>query len=472
MTPSIPESTSNQYDTPTGYDGLALLADPIHQYISLTVATASRQEETTEKDLIDSMWVQRLRSIYQLQSTRWVYPAAEHSRFQHSIGAMHVAGRFARHLYPSLKQTIPDLPSAYYIEELLRIAALLHDVGHGPFCHFFDQNILAPFHITHEQIGQTIITDQLGHLIAAISRSPHGEFSPGETIDPAHVAFLILKDPHKASDHHPKWLSILQPILGGIYTADNLDYVLRDAYMCGVAIGPVDLSRILYYSFITPQGLTIHKAGIPALQMFLNARLYLYSNVYYHRTTRAIDIHLRDIFTDTMQIVFPHNPLEHLEKYLFLTDASLLETVRQWPQSTNPFTRQLGNDWKQVLYRRTKWKTAYEANLPTDNSPWSLHSFDSENFERQVRSALPDTLKQVEFRVDLANKDGRPVNPLNMGNFQIYVYDPSTRTVSKEALRDSFELIPPHIAQLRIFATDHQANTELSRAADAVLARA
>ena len=155
---------SHSYDGPTEYDGLSLLADPIHKYISLTVPTASSPEETTEKDLIDSLWVQRLRSIYQLQSTRWVYSSAEHSRFQHSVGAMHVAGRFARHLYPSLKQTVPDLPSPHYVEELLRIAALLHDIGHGPFCHFFDQNILAPFHLTHEQIGQTIITDQLGHF--------------------------------------------------------------------------------------------------------------------------------------------------------------------------------------------------------------------------------------------------------------------------------------------------------------------
>ena len=460
---------SHAYDRPTQYDGLSLLADPIHQYISLTVPTASYPEETTEKDLIDSLWVQRLRSIYQLQSTRWVYPSAEHSRFQHSIGAMHVAGRFARHLYPSLKRTFPDLPSPYYVEELLRIAALLHDIGHGPFCHFFDQNILAPFHLTHEQIGQTIIKDQLGHMIQAVSRSPHGQFLPGERIDPSHIAFLILKDPNKESEHYPPWLNALQPILGGIYTADNLDYVLRDAYMCGVAIGPVDLTRIIHYTFITPQGLTIHKAGIPALQMFLNARLYLYSNVYYHRTTRAIDIHLRDIFRDTMQVIFPYHPLENLEKYVFLTDASLLETVRQWPMSSDPTKQRLGNEWHRVLYRKTKWKTAYEVSLPAHDYQWDRQPFDSEHFERRVRTFLPGTLKNVEFRVDVANKDGRPVNPLNMGNFQIYVYDPSTRTVSKEALKDSFDFIPSRIAQLRIFALNHDADAELSRAAKAAL---
>ncbi|HEX2387384.1 MAG TPA: metal-dependent phosphohydrolase, partial [Candidatus Binatia bacterium] len=72
------------------YEGTALLADPIHHYIQFTVPL--HKGEVTEKAVIDSPWVQRLRYIYQLQSARWVYPTAEHSRFQHSLGAMHLAG--------------------------------------------------------------------------------------------------------------------------------------------------------------------------------------------------------------------------------------------------------------------------------------------------------------------------------------------------------------------------------------------
>ncbi|TLY30647.1 MAG: metal-dependent phosphohydrolase, partial [Nitrospirae bacterium] len=99
----------------TPYDGTALIADPIHEYISFTVPYATAdQSELTEKDLIDSPWVQRLRYIYQLQSARWVYPSAEHSRFVHSLGTMHVAGRFARHLYPFLAKIFRDVPSENY----------------------------------------------------------------------------------------------------------------------------------------------------------------------------------------------------------------------------------------------------------------------------------------------------------------------------------------------------------------------
>ena len=76
------------------YDGTALLGDPVHGYISFT--TPRSIGDKTEKDLIDTAWMQRLRQIYQLQSARWVYPSAEHSRFQHVLGAMHLAGRFAR----------------------------------------------------------------------------------------------------------------------------------------------------------------------------------------------------------------------------------------------------------------------------------------------------------------------------------------------------------------------------------------
>ncbi len=452
------------------YDGSALIADPIHEYISFTVPYSRPDSaERTEKDLIDSSWVQRLRSIYQLQSARWVYPSAEHSRFQHSLGVMHVAGRFARHLYPSLAKVVPDVPSLHYIEELLRVTALLHDIGHGPFCHFFDENFLEEFGLTHERIGQVIIREHLGPTIRKIRRSPSGEFAPGEQLDPDHLAFLILKDPDKDSQRYPKWLAYLQPVIGGIYTADNLDYVLRDSYMCGVAVGPVDLTRLIHYTLISPKGLTIHRTGLPALQMFLNTRLYLYSNVYYHRTTRAIDIHLREIFHDTMAFIFPHNPLDRMDEYLHLTDWSLIETVRHWPNDKSKRKRALGQEWARILGRSVKWKMAYNALLPTRGDERGRTFMDRETLERRIRQALPAPLKHLEFRVDMANQDPRPVNLLNMGEFQIYVYDPATQQVSKEALKEFFDYLPARIVQLRIFAKDHRADADLARAAEKVL---
>src|SRR6187397_2075914 len=173
------------------YGGTALIADPIHRYIQFTVP--EEKGEVTEKALIDSPWVQRLRYIYQLQSARWVFPAAEHSRFQHSLGAMHLAGRFAQQLHRSLEAEFTDAPSAPLFEELMRVAGLLHDVGHGPFGHFFDDNFLADFDLTHEKVGQRIIREELGDLIRGLRRSPSGPFEDGERIDPEWICYLMGK---------------------------------------------------------------------------------------------------------------------------------------------------------------------------------------------------------------------------------------------------------------------------------------
>jgi hypothetical protein len=448
------------------YDGTALLGDPVHGYISFT--TPRSPGEKTEKDLLDTSWMQRLRQIYQLQSARWVYPSAEHSRFQHALGAMHLAGRFARHLYPSLKAAVPDCPSVNYVEEFLRIAALLHDIGHGPFGHFFDDNYLSQFDLTHEKVGQHIIRTELADIIKAIRRSPAGEFGKGEKLNPDQVAFLIGKGP-TVSSKQPRWVVFLQPLLSGIYTVDNLDYVMRDAYMCGVAIGAVDIDRLMYYTFFTEKGLTLHKSGLSALNMFLNARLYLYTNVYYHRTTRAIDEHLKELFKDTMAEVFPYNPVEHLNEYLNLTDWSLLEAVRKWGNSRNNAIATLGREWATILSREVKWKMAYDVTLSMRVFEKGKTIIDEAELVKRIRRNLPQKIKDLQFRVDMASQDPRPVNPLMMGERQIYVFNPSTRKVEKEPLKDFFDYIPARVVQCRVFTLNHDHDRELADIVDKVL---
>ena len=451
------------------YDGSALIADPIHEYVTFTVPFATPDpQEHTEKDLIDSPWVQRLRYIYQLQSARWVYPSAEHTRFVHSLGTMHVAGRFARHLYPFLKKTVKDVPSANYVEELLRITALVHDIGHGPFCHFFDDNFLHGFGLTHERLGQLIIRDHLAPLIKKIRRSPSGPFAKGEELNPDQIAHLILKEKGKDNSRLPRWLNMLQPVISGSYTGDNLDYVLRDSYMCGVAVGPVDLTRLIHYTIVTEKGFTIHKTGLPALQMFLNTRMYLYSNVYFHRTTRAIDIHLRDIFGETMRLICPHDPREHMDEYCRLTDWSLLEEVRRWTESRNKSRRQLGQEWLRILNRDIKWKMAYSTTLKEKGQERGMAFPNHQHFEQQIIKELPTRLKRFPFRVDMALLDPRPDPKDSRGN-PLYVYDPGTGQVSTELVEECLDLLPTRLVQFRIYSPDHANDAALSQAAATVL---
>ncbi len=450
------------------YQGRGLIADPIHQYILYTRPDGI-PGEATEQELIDSPWMQRLRRVPQLQSARWVFPAAEHSRFQHSLGAMHLAGRFACQLHPSLKAEFPDAPSAALLEELLRVAGLLHDVGHGPFGHFFDDNFLADFDLTHEKVGQRIIREELGELIRGLRRSPSGSFESGESIDPDWICYLMGKSYTRPEAEHPRWLAHLKPLLSGIYTADNMDYVLRDSYMCGVAVGPIDIERIMYYSFFSDKGLTLDRGGIQAFIMFLNARFYLYTNVYYHRTTRGIDLHLKEIFRDTMRLIFPFDLNKELHPYLHMTEWTLLEEVGRWEHAEDPERKALAQEWRQVLDRRLKWRMSHEVVLDLFE-PRRGHSFmKAEDVEQRVRDLLPASLKRFPFKIDMAQQDPRPLNPIGMKDRQIYVYDAATRTVSAEPLKELLKYLPGKVAQCRIFAMSHEHDQRLAAALEEAL---
>jgi len=228
-----------------------------------------------------------------------------------------------------------------------------------------------------------------------------------------------------------------------------MDYVLRDAYMCGVAVGPIDIERIIYYSFFSEKGLTLDRGGLQAFIMFLNARFYMYTNVYYHRTTRGIDLHLKEIFRDTMKIAFPYDLTTELHPYLHLTEWTLLEEVGRWHDSDEPSRKQLGAEWRHILDRKLKWRMAGEEVLDQFEVRKGQSFLESNEVVRRVKAFLPRSLRGF---------------PLQMGDRQIYVYDSFTKRVSQEPLTDLLKYLPGKVAQCRIFAMTHEHDAELATA--------
>ena len=188
------------------------ITDPIHKYIPIT---------DLEKKLIDTEFFQRLRKIRQLAGAHLVYPSAQHTRFEHSIGAMHLAGLAAESLlnkgYITCKEDV----------ESLRIAALLHDIGHGPFSHLFEEVLREKESnkINHEIIGKRIIKETI--IIDILEKYGYdGDF----------VCKLSFGESQKM---------FYDEIIAGSLSVDIMDYLPRDSFFTGAEYGKVDYHRLI-----------------------------------------------------------------------------------------------------------------------------------------------------------------------------------------------------------------------------------
>ncbi len=450
----------------------SLAHDPIHGYISFISRSGLPAGEVSEQAIIDSPWVQRLRQIHQLQTAWWLFPSAEHMRFQHVLGAMHLASQAVAHWYDSLCDACANVPSRAYVESLLRMAALLHDVGHGPFGHFFDEHYLAQFDITHEDVGAAIIEGELGEDLRRVRRNPRGEIGPLEELEPKQVAWLIRRPQSlsDAEDAQPDWLRKLRALFSGIYTVDNMDFVLRDAYMSGYNTRAFDLSRLMHYTFFTPHGLTIHARGLPTLINFIETRANLFRTIYFHRTVRALDLALEEVFGETMRHLFPGNPLEHLDAYRRLTESSYLVDVDRWADSDDPQLVELGRKWQAILRRDVTWKMAVERTFHFHSGTAERTTIFSEPdlVEKRLRRRLPGELRDVPIKVDVARHYHRPSERLPAGG-QNFLLDPAVGVPQELHDDELFRALPISFTIFRIYSRDHQHDAELNAALTAVL---
>ena len=251
------------------------LRDPVHGFV---------HSDRLEAALVNSRPVQRLRWIRQLGLTSFVYPGAEHSRFSHALGAMHLAGR----VYDALaaRRTAPLPPGAEAKERrLTRAAALLHDLGHAPFSHSAEE--LFAGGIDHEEMTRRLVrTDEIRAIFARW----------GDGIDPEEVVALLSGD-HASLDGDPI-ARLLGQIISGELDVDKMDYLQRDSLFCGVRYGTYDLDRLLetMVPLVDPEqgtwGIGVDEGGVHALEALVMARYYMFTQVYFNATGKAMELHL------------------------------------------------------------------------------------------------------------------------------------------------------------------------------------
>jgi uncharacterized protein len=263
------------------------IADPIHKFIRFT---------DLEKKIIDSVVFQRLRRIKQLAGAHLVYPAAQHSRFEHSLGTMHVAGLAGEHLFSIgaiEKESIQEL----------RVASLLHDIGHGPFSHLFEEALKVTGNKNHETIGAEIICKtELGDILSGFGYSP-------KTI--SEISFGNSKVKFK------------NEIISGSLSADLMDYLPRDGFFTGVEYGKVDYNRIINSFRVTDnESLALDISSFYSFESMMISRFEMFRAVYFHKTVRSAEVMLLH------SILLSSEALNlsklSLNDYLKLTDDSIL----------------------------------------------------------------------------------------------------------------------------------------------------
>lgn len=253
--------------------------DEVHGYINFS---------DLEMKLIDNPYMQRLKYIKQLSAAFHVYPGATHTRFSHSIGTMHIMSVMTENLR---KQGFLEKDEA----QLLRLAALLHDIGHYPYSHAIEdvyQQLYPGKTLSHEELGEQVIT-RVPEVRETIEEAGY---------NPEEVAKVVLKK-HKNK--------LYNQLMGSDIDVDKIDYLLRDSKHTGVAYGNIDVQRITQTVTVDDEGnLAVLSKGLEAVENLYVGRLHMYRSVYLHKTVVSLEIILKQLYKSI------HEELESTSKTL------------------------------------------------------------------------------------------------------------------------------------------------------------
>lgn len=305
------------------------IRDPVHGFI---------QVDSWERDVINHPVFQRLRRIRQLAWTDMVYPGAAHSRFEHSLGVMHVATQMYDHIVRKKKDYLEKMlgfnASGFERDrKLIRLACLLHDVGHAPFSHAGEE--LMPMipgtdkTYQHEDYSAAIV---LFKLKGIIDEHPANE---NYNITVKDISDFLLGRP----DLGRKLL--WRNLITGQIDADRADYLLRDSYHIGVNYGSYDLKRLLVSLTVSefPETkaaiIAVEEGGLHAAEALIIARYLMFTQVYYHHTRRAYDYHIGEVMKSLLledinqETFLPPTSKENIDHYLSWDDWRVFGLLSQ-----------------------------------------------------------------------------------------------------------------------------------------------
>ncbi|WP_340819376.1 HD domain-containing protein [Methanolobus sp. WCC4] len=283
---------------------MKVIRDPIHGYIELDPLTLS---------IIDSPQMQRLRRIGQLGLSNLVYPGANHTRFEHSLGVMHLA--------TMLTERIDSVTEDEKQE--LRVAALLHDVGHGPFSHATENLTKLYTRQRHEDVKEILKKGELGDILKDNGLNPAG------------------------IEDHIQGKTDLGKILNSEIDVDRMDYLVRDAHYTGVAFGLVDHVRLINEMKFYENNLVVTAGGVKAAESLLVSRFLMHPSVYYHHVSRIAE----NMFTRAVDDLIQKKALDPFELRR-MDDSRIQEMIRNDDGYAGELAHRLDNRklYKRALY--------------------------------------------------------------------------------------------------------------------------
>ncbi len=364
--------------------------DPIHGFIGLT---------DIEAKIINSLPYQRLRRIKQLSGGHFVYPTAEHTRFGHCIGVMYLAGLSGKRLLNRMGLGDKKLQE-------IRIAGLLHDIGHGPFSHVFEEVLIEKRGMNHEDVTEWIIL-----------KSELGEMLESEGISKKRIGDLVRGRQKTKKD------SIIAGIVAGQIDSDKMDYLIRDSFYCGVNYGLVDIHRLIDSIEISKDyQMQFDIAARGALESFLVARYEMFLNVYYHKTVRSVEVMLIKLINaadNTLQLTSFSTPEEFIE----LDDMSLISRIRSIDPSESEDAKEAAR-MVNLLDSRVLYKSAFEKVLHTQDrfvSKILTKSKVRESIQEEIAAIAG--VEKDEVIVDVPTLPSVPYNPHQLDPMEINIFE-------------------------------------------------